>query len=41
MKQTKSNPGEIAIAALVIVAAVGLFMLQYMVVHHGKLPFVG
>jgi hypothetical protein len=41
MKLTKSNLGEIAIAALVIIADIGFFTLQYMVAHHGKLPFVG
>jgi hypothetical protein len=41
MKQTKSNPGEIAMAALVIVAIIGFFAVQYMVTHHGALPFVG
>jgi hypothetical protein len=41
MKQAKSNPSEIAIAALVVVAFIGFFALQYMVTHHGRLPFVG
>ena len=40
MYQTKSNPGELAIAALVVLGVVGFFALQYMVTHHGKLPFV-
>ena len=40
MYQTKSNPGEIAIAALVIVAVFAFFTLQFMVTHHGKLPLV-
>jgi hypothetical protein len=40
MYQTKSNPSELAIAALVILGVVGFSALQYMVIHHGKLPFV-
>ena len=41
MKQAKSNPSEIAIAALVVVAFIGFFALPYMVTHHGRLPFLG
>ena len=41
MNETKSHPGEIAISAIVMVAVIGFFMLQYVIAHHGKLPFVG
>jgi hypothetical protein len=40
MKQTQSNPQEIAIAMLIMAAFIGFFALQHMVTHHGELPFV-
>ena len=40
MKLNQSNPEEIAIAVLVMVAFIGFFALQYMVTHHGELPFI-
>ena len=40
MKQNKSNPVEIAIATLLVAVFIGFFALQYMVTHHGELPFV-
>jgi len=40
MKRNKSNPEEIAIATLLIAVFVGFFALQYIVTHHGELPFV-
>jgi hypothetical protein len=41
MRRNKSNPEEIAIAALVIAVFIGFFVLQYTVTHHGELPFAG
>jgi len=35
MRLTKSTPGESAIAAFVIVAAMLFFALQYVVAHYG------
>jgi len=39
MKRNQSNPEEIAIAVLVMAVFIGFFALQYMVTHHGDLPF--
>jgi len=40
MKRNQSNPQEIAIAVLMMAAFIGFFALQYLVTHHGELPFI-
>ena len=41
MRRNKSDPQEIALATLVVLAVAAFFSLQYLVTHHGPLPPVG